>query len=234
MNLLRVKNVWTVKVCWPDVLLVDTVSLKTFVKAKNWLKKARNLGASMGNTFGGGCLSSRDGTRQRQMNTSRKRQVKGWIFLTSNSNSRRPLSVMLVTTHFRHTFLFCSSRSSHRQLCRSRSRFCRNCGPSIQLKRLLSWDNVFMGKGKVFAGNAMGGAYVHIIYSVNGVLFASRLVREQDAFMESRRVDASIAEAAVFVNTLNYDTGVMFVKRSRQKEGDDEIANETCVSGGGI
>ena len=91
-----------------------------------------------------------------------------------------------------------------------------------------------MGKGKVFAENAMGGAYVHTICSVNGVLFASRLDREQDAFMESRRVDASIAEAAVFVNTLNYDTGVMFAKTSRQKEGDDEIANETCVSGGGI
>ena len=70
-----------------------------------------------------------------------------------------------------------------------------------------------MGKGKVFAENAMGGAYVHTICSVNGVLFASRLDREQDAFMESRRVDASIAEAAVFVNTLNYDTGVMFAKK---------------------
>ena len=91
-----------------------------------------------------------------------------------------------------------------------------------------------MGKGKVFAGNAMGAAYVHIIYSVNGVLFVSHLVREQDAFMEGRRADASIAEAAVFVNTLNYVTGVIFVKRSRQKEGDDEIADETCVSGGGI
>jgi hypothetical protein len=91
-----------------------------------------------------------------------------------------------------------------------------------------------MGKGKVFAENVTGAAYVHTIYSVNGVLFASHLVLEPDAFMEGRRVDALIAEAAAFVSTLNYATGVMFVKRSRQKESDDEIANEVCGSGGGI
>ena len=76
-----------------------------------------------------------------------------------------------------------------------------------------------MGKGKVFAEIVKGAAFVHMIYSVNGVQYASHSVLEQDAFMAGRRVDASIAEAAVFVNTLNYATDVQFVLKKKATKG---------------